>query len=303
MYMKNNKVVYGLGSLLVISGVTTFVFFGKWTTVSSQLNGLQNDYVVAQQKINELDQAIRAIQDEKAKIEAEKNATAQKLATTKQSVDALTDKVAEVSKEARTLEKLKELDPQLLQKYSKVYFLNEHYTPRELSLVQEKYLANVKKPVQILLDVRSHMEEMLDEAETDGVDIKVVSGYRSFSAQEALKSNYKVIYGAGTANQFSADQGYSEHQLGTTIDLTSPGVGSGLEGFEKTPAYDWLLKHAFHYGFILSYPQGNKYYQFEPWHWRFVGVSLSRALHRDKINFYDMDQREINEYLGKIFDN
>ena len=49
----------------------------------------------------------------------------------------------------------------------------------------------------------------------DGVDLLIISGFRSFNEQSNLKDNYKVVYGTG-ANKFSADQGYSEHQLGTT---------------------------------------------------------------------------------------
>jgi D-alanyl-D-alanine carboxypeptidase len=87
-----------------------------------------------------------------------------------------------------------------------------------------------------------------------------------------LKSQYRVTYGAGTANSFSADQGYSEHQLGTTVDFTTPKVGGTLTGFDKTDSYKWLQNNAYKYGFILSYPSSNGYYIFEPWHWRFVGL-------------------------------
>ena len=110
-----------------------------------------------------------------------------------------------------------------------------------------------------------------------------------------------MIYGAG-ANQFSADQGYSEHQLGTALDFATTEIGAGFDGFEKTDAYRWLLDNAYQYGFILSYPQNNNYYQFEPWHWRFVGRDLAKKLSKEDKNFYDLDQREIDEYLISFFD-
>ncbi|MDO8660010.1 MAG: M15 family metallopeptidase, partial [Candidatus Parcubacteria bacterium] len=99
-----------------------------------------------------------------------------------------------------------------------------------------------------------------------------------------------------------ADQGYSEHQLGTTVDFTTPKIGGSFEKIDKEPAYQWLLENAHRYGFILSYPEGNSYYQFEPWHWRFVGVNLAIELKKQNINFYDMPQREIDTYLISIFD-
>jgi D-alanyl-D-alanine carboxypeptidase len=149
--------------------------------------------------------------------------------------------------------------------------------------------------------VQPFLENLLRDARDAGVDIKIISAYRSFDTQATVKSNYSVIYGSG-ANQFSADQGYSEHQLGTAIDFTTTATGANFSAFEKTPAYQWLLENAHRFGFILSYPKGNDYYLFEPWHWRFVGTSLARMLNVEKLNFYDVDQREIDKYLVNIFD-
>ena len=111
-----------------------------------------------------------------------------------------------------------------------------------------------------------------------------------------------MTYGAGTANSFSADQGYSEHQLGTALDLITTGTGGQLEGFDNTGAYQWLQNNAYRYGFVLSYPKDNPFYVFEPWHWRFVGVKLATNLHFAHQNFYDWDQRTINTYLVNFLD-
>ena len=110
-----------------------------------------------------------------------------------------------------------------------------------------------------------------------------------------------MTFGSG-ANKFSAEQGYSEHQLGTTIDFTTPALGASFSAFDTTSAYEWLQGNAHRFGFVLSYPKGNAYYIYEPWHWRFVGVELATKLHTEGKRFYDMDQREINDYLSKIFD-
>ena len=147
-----------------------------------------------------------------------------------------------------------------------------------------------------------YVEKMITAGNADGVAVLVESAYRSFADQAVLKSNYKITYGAGTANKFSADQGYSEHQLGTAIDFTTLKTSGALEGFDKTPEYKWLTDNAYKYGFVISYPAGNKYYKYEPWHWRFVGVALATKLHEDGIYFYDMDQRLIDNYLANIFD-
>jgi D-alanyl-D-alanine carboxypeptidase len=143
---------------------------------------------------------------------------------------------------------------------------------------------------------------MIDDANAAGVKIFVQSAYRSFFDQASLKGKYTVTYGAGTANSFSADQGYSEHQLGTTVDFSTTGLNGGLDGFDKTPAYTWLVANAYKYGFVLSYPKNNTYYVFEPWHWRFVGFALALRIHNESKNFYDLDQRVIDGYLISIFD-
>ena len=154
----------------------------------------------------------------------------------------------------------------------------------------------------IQTQVLPFLKKLLEAARADGIELLVASAFRSFDAQAVLKSEYKVIYGAGTANQFSADQGYSEHQLGTALDFTTPDVGGMFSTFEKDPAYAWLQNNAHKYGFILSYPQDNAYYKFEPWHWRFVGADLAKRLYIDREYFYDLGQREIDEYLIKLFD-
>ena len=113
-----------------------------------------------------------------------------------------------------------------------------------------------------------------------------------------------MTYGTG-ANAFSADQGYSEHQLGTAVDLTTQKDGNRFSdasgGFDSTDGYTWMTQNAYKYGFVLSYPKGNSYYIYEPWHWRFVGVALATRLHNEGKNFYDLDQREIDGYLGLMF--
>jgi D-alanyl-D-alanine carboxypeptidase len=215
-------------------------------------------------------------------------------------VDELARQVKKISGTVGVLDKLSKTDPELLMKYSKVYFLNEHYVPEKLTKIDEQYSA---VPTDQYLESRVYvkLKKMLDDANEDGIDIAVRSGYRSFDTQMNLKNAYSVSYGTG-ANAFSADQGFSEHQLGTAVDLVSPESGNQLAGFETTKAYAWLQKNAHKYGFILSYPRDNAYYIFEPWHWRYVGVDLASDLHADGKFFYDMDQRDIDKYLADIFD-
>lgn len=201
-----------------------------------------------------------------------------------------------------TLDKLSKTDEELLQKYSKIYFLNEHYVPLALANVDVVHKTEPDKDIQVHANILPFLTQMLSAAKNAGLQIQVASAFRSFGAQSQLKSNYRFLYGSGTANQFSADQGYSEHQLGTTVDLVTPATATSFAGFDLTPEYRWLLNNAHVYGFVLSYPKDNEYYEYEPWHWRFVGVSLATRLYNEHKYFYDFDQREINKYLVNIFD-
>ena len=210
--------------------------------------------------------------------------------------------IGQISGTVNNLEKLSRIDPELLRKYSKVFFLNENYMPERLADISEEYLYSENNPESIHSLVLPYLKNLLEAAKGSGVKLYVKSAYRSFDEQKSIKSMYSVVYGAGTANTFSADQGYSEHQLGTTADFITSGLKGEFEGFENTDAYRWTEKNAYKYGFVLSYPRNNSYYIYEPWHWRFVGVKLAADLHNAGKNFYDLDQREIDGYLVNLFD-
>ena len=216
-------------------------------------------------------------------------------------IDSFEGQISELSGTVGTLEKLTQTDEELLKKYSKIYFLNENYVPPTLADIDEKYLLSGSKNFMIYAKVWPYLRNLLEAARRDGHDLLVASAFRSFESQSALKSAYTVIYGAG-ANKFSADQGYSEHQLGTAVDFTNSRLGANFSAFGKDEAYRWLRDHAHEYGFILSYPEGNAYYKFEPWHWRFIGVELATKLKEEGKHFYDLDQREIDKYLVNLFD-
>lgn len=277
-------------ALVVISaaagGYSVYKLYQENTQLKTTLSEREQDLTLTQERLSE-------IQKGNAELLLSLQAEAEKS-------NSFSEHLTVVTEDFKKLQWLSTLDKQLLQKYSKIYFLNENYTPRSTSTIDTKYLFNKNKPLEIHEYVLPFLKDMLRDAEKDDITISVASAYRSFKEQAALKSNYKVQYGYG-ANAFSAEQGYSEHQLGTTVDLTTTAIGGALTGFEKTTAYTWLKKHAHEYGFVLSYPQGNSYYIFEPWHWRFIGIDLATQLHEDEKYFYALDQREIDAYLGAMF--
>jgi LAS superfamily LD-carboxypeptidase LdcB len=294
--VENPVVAVGVSILLV--GVLGYAYF-QISSLSEKVDGL----TVA------LASSTAELQTTHAALEQKTIDISDLLYKEQQSVQAIQDRlggfestVGQITGTVGVLEKLSKTDPQLLQKYSKVYFLNENYVPKSLSEIPTRFLYTEKRAERIHTLVLPRLENMLAAATSSGVALYIKSAYRSFAEQQALKSSYTVTYGAGSANSFSADQGYSEHQLGTTVDFITTGTGGQLTGFEKTPAYQWLLNNAYQFGFILSYPKGNSYYIYEPWHWRYVGVALATYLHNQNIFFYNLEQRQIDDYLVTIFD-
>lgn len=280
---------YSWIGLAALVAVVVFCLFGYYD--------LHSRYTALAGSNAELEQKTIALSDQLYQAQ-------QGLAAVQDRLGGFENQVGDISGTVDLLEKLKDTDREILQKYSKVFFLSEHYAPARLAQIEPAYTYNESRPEKISAQVRPYLEKMFNEAQDDGVELYVKSAYRSFEEQRALKSAYTVTYGAGTANTFSADQGYSEHQLGTTVDLVGSRGNSALtQAFDTTKGYQWLVDHAHEFGFVISYPKSNTYYVYEPWHWRFVGVELATYLHNRGKYFYDLEQRQIDEYLPSVFDS
>jgi D-alanyl-D-alanine carboxypeptidase len=78
---------------------------------------------------------------------------------------------------------------------------------------------------------------MLEDAKKDNINLKIISAFRSFQYQKNLKQRNIILYGKTNADRLVANQGLSEHQLGTTIDFINSKTGH-MNGFEKTEAYE-----------------------------------------------------------------
>lgn len=285
--------IYGTAAalLLALLGGAAYAWNGR-----ASLDSVRKELSAAEESVSELQEKLKSAEEERDRLQELLRQAADENA-------AFGKRVEELATSVNFLDKLSKTDRELLQKYSSVYFLSENFIPDPLVPIDDELLARTGAGMMIHGEIMPFLRSMMRTAEADGAPLLVLSAYRSFGEQSAVKSNYKLTYGAGTANKFSADQGYSEHQLGSTVDFVTPENPASLTtSFSTTPQYQWLLEHAHEYGFILSYPEGNAHFQFEPWHWRFVGVDLARYLHNDGKHFYDLDQREINAYLARIFD-
>lgn len=297
--------VFGIVILIGGCGYLTYLYVKHTDRIAMLLE--ERNYFLQQnasssRAFTEAQNQISAQRAELESIKEELNDLADDYRDEKRQNDVFEKQIRDLASTVGTLDKLAQIDKQILQKYSRVSFLNENYIPRKLKEIPSRYTHPSADDEYFLADAYDHLEDLLRAAERAKLDIKVLSAYRSFEYQTELKGQYLVNYGEG-ANAFSADQGFSEHQLGTSLDFTTSDAGSSLtEAFATTPEYEWLLKNAYKYGFILSYPEGNQFYIFEPWHWRFVGRDLASDLKRDNAHFYDWEQRKIDEYLVNVFD-
>jgi D-alanyl-D-alanine carboxypeptidase len=108
------------------------------------------------------------------------------------------------------------------------------------------------------------------------------SGFRTYKNQQGLYNRTRDTKGLAVAEKLSARPGHSEHQLGLAADFSVKGEGCVIMVcFGNTESGKWLAANAHSYGFILRYPKGFKPttgFQYEPWHFRYVGVELATEM-------------------------
>jgi D-alanyl-D-alanine carboxypeptidase len=123
------------------------------------------------------------------------------------------------------------------------------------------------------------VDAMVLDAKRDGVTLKTISTFRTYSYQSNLYNNYVKKHGKAKADRFSARPGYSEHQTGLAFDFGGTSQSHWLEGsFAGTKEGQWLSANAHKYGFILRYPKDKENitgYMYEPWHFRYIGSDMA----------------------------
>jgi len=143
--------------------------------------------------------------------------------------------------------------------------------------------------------VRPNLEKLLKDAKSNNLDLVMNSGFRSFKAQGFYFNNYVKQSGLEVAKKFSAEPGHSEHQTGLAFDLSYTDKKCYLDAcFGQTDAGKWLARHAHEYGFILRYPDGKTDmtgYQYEPWHFRYVGKDIAKEIFEKKLTYEEFLQK------------
>lgn len=153
------------------------------------------------------------------------------------------------------------------------------FAPTDLVSVSRAGFTNADQVRSIVIPDLAAMRAAADKA---GAPLRVVSAYRTYSYQEQLFQQRRDEVGEAEASLHTARPGHSEHQLGTAIDVLDPVASDLTTAFAATPQGRWVAAHAHEYGFVLSYPEGerdNTCYDYEPWHLRYVGRDVAGAIH------------------------
>jgi D-alanyl-D-alanine carboxypeptidase len=143
---------------------------------------------------------------------------------------------------------------------------------------------------QLRAETAAAYAQLFDAAQADGFTILAASAYRSYQTQVIVYGGHVARLGVAAADRISARPGHSEHQLGTTTDVTSESAGYSLGGFEGTPEAAWLAANSWRFGFIVSYPAGKEHitgYSYEPWHIRWVGKSEAEQVHASGLTLHE----------------
>lgn len=177
------------------------------------------------------------------------------------------DKIKKEIKEHSNYLKINNLSILIDKKHS----LSKNYVPNNLKKIPVRYTIN-KKEVYILEFVYKSLINMIRNAKRDGIKLKVLSGYRSYSYQRNLYNYMLKKHNKAFVNRYVAKPGHSQHQLGTVIDFNSLTIN-----YKSKSIFNWLKNNAYKYGFSLSYPKESKLtdYNYEPWHYRYFGKEIA----------------------------
>ena len=145
-----------------------------------------------------------------------------------------------------------------------------------------------------------YLDAFIEAINEAGFDVYVAGAYRSYSYQNRLfnsKASQIAYEKAGgkqvdytdplyqeaveEAKLITAFPGSSEHQLGLAVDIVDSAYQLLDDAQADTPVQQWLMAHAWEYGFVLRYPREKEDVTgivWEPWHYRYVGKEAAEEM-------------------------
>ena len=132
--------------------------------------------------------------------------------------------------------------------------LDESYNSNDMVKISNQYSYGDNQ--MVTEETYNAFIEMFKAAKTEGLTLIVNSSYRKF--------------------------------VMLVIVSTIQTYGSTGATFEEFDEFKWLSENAYKYGFIMRYPKGKEYltgYEYESWHYRYVGVDVATYIHDNNITF------------------
>src|SRR5215218_5342790 len=166
------------------------------------------------------------------------------------------------------------------------YRLTRAYAPVDLVPVTR---AGVSGRGYVRRVALADLTAMYRAARAAAAPFAVQSAYRSYQTQVATFNRWVLEDGYAAALLGSARPGHSEHQLGTVLDLKTPGGREpwAVADWGQTRAGSWIARNSWRYGWIVSYPKakspGATCYRYEPWHVRYFGRTIARKIHDSRL--------------------
>ena len=178
---------------------------------------------------------------------------------------------------------------------NKYIYLGEDYVPDNLEDISTNYS---RSGMRLVSSAKDAFETLAKQALKDNKKVIAMSSYRSYQYQVNLYNRYVANEGVNAADTYSARPGYSEHQTGLCVDVYDGVID--YTNFEKSDSYNWMMDNAYKYGFILRYPKGKENitgYQYESWHYRYVGKKIAKYIHDNDITFDEYYVRKIADKM------
>lgn len=194
-------------------------------------------------------------------------------------------------------------------------FQDTHYSAEEL--MGKADISLYGEDINLRKAAHDAFVDMKKAASQDGIDLKIVSSYRSFVRQQAIFERKYLAYteydgmepleAVDKIIEYSTIPGTSRHHWGTDIDITdgnqkTEGDVLVAEKFEAGGPFEllknWMDENALKFNYHLVYTNFPKRrgFKYEPWHYSFAPLSIPMLASFRKKNILTLLQKE--DFLG-----
>ena len=262
---------------VLVTVLIVFVFSSATSSKESGTNIISSNSSASSKKEESVLQHTSSVEDTSSVVSSSKNQS---------SSSSEVSSTSSQSSSSKPKKPAKKLDPD----FSDLLLVNgKNPLPKNydyegnLTIIEDKYLCGYRNRMNA--DVYPYATAMVEAAWADGVELYILSPYRSYDSQAVLFENEVKKWMNTGMNRASAEKkaatvvarpGTSEHHTGMAIDFNSV-----EHSFENTKMYKWLDKNAQDYGFILRYTEEKQPITgviHESWHWRFVGINKAKEI-------------------------